>query len=268
MKTKQILILLVVLLTGCAEDVERMAHPYLERAELFYAAKQYGQAKLQLDSIKILYPKAFETRKRAQQLQIQVELDEATTNKQYIDSILTENLTRLPILTTKLYLDKDNRYQDIGHYYSPRHRAEKQMGRSYLRPQVSEQGVCSIVVFHRGKGINAHTLRFTAADGTFIELKAQAEPYITSDASGRTERTDYAVNTEDGIASFVAQHEALPRVVLIGPQGTVAVPFNKHDSEAMKQVCELSSLLRLTNELKQQADELNRRIEFFSKRVS
>lgn len=260
--------LLATLMAGCAEDVERLAKPYLERAEQSYATKQYGLAKLQLDSIKQLYPKAFETRKQAQQLQVRVELDEAAAGKQYADSLLTDTRAKLAPLTAQLHLDKDARYQDVGHYYSSRHRTEQQVGRSYLRPQVSERGECSIVAFYRGKAMGAHTLRFTAPDGTFVELKAQAEPYNTSDALGRTERTDYAVPADANIASFVAQCNSLPRVTLVGQSGNASLPFGKHEAETLKQVCELASLLRLINELELQLDELNRRIEFFSSRVS
>lgn len=269
MKTKQILVVLfAVILSGCAEDVERLARPYLNRANQSYITKQYGLAKLQLDSIKLLYPKAFETRKQAQQLQVRVELDEATTSKQYADSLLADAQARIAPLTAQLHLDKDARYQDVGYYYSSRHRAEQQVGRSYLRPQVSEQGECAIVAFYRGKAVSAHTLRFTAPDGTFMELKAQAEPYNTSDALGRTERTDYVVPTDANIASFVAQCKSLPRVTLVGHSGNASLSFGKHEAETLKQVCELASLLRLINELELQLGELNRRIEFFSNRVS
>lgn len=265
MKTKPIAImLLTTLMAGCTEDVERQAQPYLERAEQAYTTKQYSLAKLQLDSIKLLYPKAFETRKRAQQLQVRVELDEAVAGKQYTDSLLTDTRARLSPLTAQLQLDKDARYQDVGHYYSGRHRAEQQVGRSYLRPQVSEQGECSIVAFYRGKAVGAHTLRLTAPDGTFMELRAQAEPYLTTDALGRTERTDYAVPADAGIASFVAQCQSLPRVTLMGQSGNASLPFGKHEAKALEQVCELASLLRLINELERQSDELTRRIEFFS----
>lgn len=269
MKTRPIAImLLATLMAGCAENVERLAQPYLNRAEQSYITKQYGLAKLQLDSIKLLYPKAFETRKQAQQLQVRVELDEAVASKQYADSLLADAQARIAPLTAQFHLDKDARYQDVGYYYSSRHRAEQQVGRNYLRPQVSEQGECSIVAFYRGKAVGAHTLRLTAPDGTFIELKAQAEPYVTSDALGRTERTDYIVPADANIASFVAQCKSLPRVTLMGQSSNISLPFGKHEAETLKQVCELASLLRLINELELQLGELNRRIEFFSNRIS
>ena len=54
----------------------------------------------------------------------------------------------------------------------------------------------------------------------------------------------------------------------MGQSSNVSLPFGKHEAETLKQVCELASLLRLINELELQLGELNRRIEFFSNRIS
>ena len=46
--------LFAILFVGCAEDVEKLANTYLNRAEQSLAREQYNLAKLQLDSIKEL----------------------------------------------------------------------------------------------------------------------------------------------------------------------------------------------------------------------
>lgn len=270
MKTKNIILtLLATLLIGCAEDVERLAQPYLERARLAHANKQYSQAKLQLDSIKMLYPKAFDARRQAQSLLLRVELDESLTGKQYVDSLLQEYSKQIAPLTAKLYLDKDPRYQEVGTYYASRHRTEQNVGRSYMRPQVSEQGEGSIIVFHRGRAIHAHTLRFTAPDGTYVELKAADASYISSDALGRTERADFVVSNDSNVASFVSLHPAGTfKVSLVGQDGTASVPFSKADAEALGQVCQLTTILSSVNELEKQLQELDRRINFINNRLS
>ena len=76
-----------LLLANCAEDIEKQAQPYLLRAQQSYANQQYALAKLQIDSIKQLYPKAFETRTQAQALLIDVELAEVRTGKSYIPEL-------------------------------------------------------------------------------------------------------------------------------------------------------------------------------------
>ena len=76
MKIRNLMLALVagLTLTNCAEDVEKLAKPYLTRAQQSHANKQYALAKLQIDSIKQLYPKAFNTRTQAQARLIEVEL--------------------------------------------------------------------------------------------------------------------------------------------------------------------------------------------------
>lgn len=251
-------------LANCAEDVEKLAKPYLERAEQSYQNQQYALAKLQLDSIKLLYPKAFETRTQANALLIEVELSEARTSKYYTDSLLAEFTARATTLATALYLDKDAKYQDYGTYYAARHRTEKNVGKSYLRPQASEKdGAFIITAFHRGKPIGAHTLRFTASDGSYVELQSTAEPYVMSDATGRTERTDFAITPD--VAHFVAQHPSA-KVTLIGKDGKAQMPFTKNDAQAFTQVADLSDALQASSALKVQQQEFTRRIIFYEQR--
>ena len=268
MKPKIILLTSVAcLMAACAEDVERPAQAYLTRAQQSYANKQYHTAKLQIDSIKALYPKAFETRKQSQALLLQVELAESVNDKSYTDSLLWNMRARINPLTEQLYLDKDVRYQDVGSYYAPSHRVEKNVGRSYLRPQVDERGRHSITVFNRGKEILAHLLRFTASDGTYVEVVATDAPYATSDATGRTERVDFVPSPMNSVGSFVKLHSGERiKVELVGHNGKMTLPFDKTDVSAMITVCELSSVLTAVVDLEKQQQELTRRIEFFESR--
>ena len=266
MKIRNLMLALVagLTLTNCAEDVEKLAQPYLNRAKQSYENQQYALAKLQLDSIKLLYPKAFETRAQANDLLIEVELSEARTSKYYTDSLLAENTVRAASLATALYLDKDAKYQDYGTYYAAQHRTEKNVGKSYLRPQASEQnGAFTITAYYRGKPMGAHTLRFTAPDGSYVELQPTAEPYVMSDASGRTERTDFAATPD--VAHFVAQHPSA-KVTLIGKDGKAQISFTKNDAQALAQVANLAATLQASSVLKAQQQELARRITFYEER--
>ena len=266
MKTRNLLLALTagLTLTNCAEDIEKLAKPYLDRAQESYANSQYPLAKLQIDSIKQLYPKAFETRAQAQVLLIEVELAEARASKLYTDSLLAETQVKAETLATALYLDKDAKYQDYGTYYAAQHRAEKNIGKSYLRPQASEKdGAFTITAFYRGKPIGAHTLRFTASDDSYVELQPTAEPYVMSDATGRTERTDFA--STPTLGGFVAQHTDI-KVTLIGKDGKAQMPFTKNDAKALTQVADFAAALQASTTLQAQQQELDRRIKFYEQR--
>ena len=266
MNTRNLLLVLVagLMLTNCAEDVERLAKPYLQRAQQSYENKQYPLAKLQIDSLKELYPKAFEARKQAQALLLEVELAEARTSKHYTDSLLAEAQDKTTTLAAALYLDKDVQYQDYGTYYAARHRTEKNVGKTYLRPQANEKdGTFTITAFYRGKPIGAHTLRFTAPDGSYVDLQPIAAPHVMSDAAGRTERTDFAATPD--VAHFAAQHASI-KVTVIGDNGKAQMPFAKADAQALAQVADLATALQASITLQAQQQELTRRITFYEER--
>ena len=266
MKTRNLLLALTagLTLTNCAEDIEKLAKPYLDRAQESYANSQYPLAKLQIDSIKQLYPKAFETRAQAQVLLIEVELAEARASKLYTDSLLAMAQEKAATLATSLYLDKDAKYQDYGTYYAALHRVEKNVGKSYLRPQANEKdGTFTITAYYRGKPIGANTLHFSAPDGSYVELKPIAEPHMMSDATGRTERTDFAATPD--VAHFVAQHTSI-KATLIGNNGKAQMPFSKNDAKALTQVADLASALQSSTTLQAQQQELDRRIKFYEQR--
>ena len=265
MKTKSIILTLAtgLLLANCIEDIEKQAQPYFLRAQQSYASQQYALAKLQIDSIKQLYPKAFDTRTQAQALLIDVELAEARAGKAYTDSLLTAAQAKAEPLAKVLYLDKDARYQDIGTYYASRHRTEKNVGKSYLRPQTDERGTFTITSFYRDRAITPQTLRFAAPDGSYVDLQSTAEPYVMSDATGYTERTDFAATPD--VAHFVAQHTTV-KVTLIGEKSKAQIPFAKAEAQALAQVAEFAATLQSVATLQSQQEELARRIAFYEQR--
>ena len=66
---------LCCMLFSC-ENVEKKALERLQTAREAFERGDFSEAKMQIDSIKILYPKAFETRREGISLMQQVELKE------------------------------------------------------------------------------------------------------------------------------------------------------------------------------------------------
>lgn len=261
-------LLLGISMVGCADNGERDAEMLYRRAAKSFDCQQYSLAKLQADSIKILYPKAFEVRADALRLLLRIDHAESVTGLSYTDSLLAVNRERVAPLVEGLYLDKDVRYQDVGTYYSPNYRSEKNMGRTYVRPQVDEQGKHTIVAFRYGAPIEAHTLRFTAPDAAYVEVQATSQPYQMSDALGRTERTDFTPSPLGSVGSFVSLNKGNNiKVTLVGHKGTAQIPFSKVDVAAFLQVYELAMVLNAIGELEKQHDELTRRIDFLARRM-
>lgn len=75
MKKATFLACLCCTLFSCS-NVEKKAGERLQTARAAFERGDYSEAKMQIDSIKILYPKAFETRREGIGLMQQVELKE------------------------------------------------------------------------------------------------------------------------------------------------------------------------------------------------
>ena len=81
-------ICVTMLLASCGNDAEKKASEKLSAARSAFAQGDYNEAKLQIDSIKILYPKAFNARREGIKLMQQVELKEQQQTLVYLDSMM------------------------------------------------------------------------------------------------------------------------------------------------------------------------------------
>ena len=82
-----------LVLTACGNSIEKKANEKLVIAKAAYERGDYEEAKSQIDSIKILYPKAFEARKAGQELMLDVETKAQQKTLAYLDSALQVKTT-------------------------------------------------------------------------------------------------------------------------------------------------------------------------------
>ena len=145
----------------------------LQTARAAFERGDYSEAKMQIDSIKILYPKAFETRREGIGLMQQVELKEQEKTLAYLDSMLQEKQEAVDAIKGNYAFEKDAEYQRIGNYLHPSQVIEKNLHRSYLRFQVDENGVMSMTSIYCGPhNIHHLAVKVTAPDGSFAETPA------------------------------------------------------------------------------------------------
>ena len=148
---------LCCMLFSC-ENVEKKALERLQTAREAFERGDFSEAKMQIDSIKILYPKAFETRREGISLMQQVELKEQEKTLVYLDSLLQKKQSELDAIKGKFTFEKDAEYQKTGNYLHPSQVIEKNMHRSYLRFQVNETGQMSMTSIYCGP-TNIHHIR-------------------------------------------------------------------------------------------------------------
>ena len=260
--------LITLALTACGDDGEKKAALRLQAAEEAYAQGKYSEAKLQLDSIKILFPKAFEARRKGLDLMQQVEIKEQERSVVYLDSLLKIKQAEADLKKKSLVLEKNAEYQTVGNYLHPSQTVEKNVRRTYLRAQVSETGVFALTsIYNGGSSIHHRSIRITAPDGSFAETPASRDVYESTDMGVKSEKVDYRMGADGGVAAFIYMNKGQNLKLEFVGNGRKAVSFSSADRNAVCQVYELAQALNSINQIKKELEEANLKIRFVKKKI-
>lgn len=268
MKKLIILACTAMLLAACGNDVEKKASEKLAAARTAFGQGDYNEAKLQIDSIKVLYPKAFEARKEGIKLMQQVELKEQSESLAYLDSMLQSKQQELEEIKGKYTLEKDPEYQRVGNYFWPSQTVEKTLHRSFLRFQVSETGEMTMTSIYCGaNNIHHFAVKATAPDGSFAETPASKDSYETTDLGEKIEKADYKMGQDGNVIGFLyLNRDKNIRVEYIGER-KYTTNMTVADRQALAGVYELSQLLTSIEQIKKEMEEAKLKIEFVKKKM-
>ena len=259
--------LALTILAGCGDGGEKQAQLHLQRAEAALALDNFNEAKLQIDSIKILYPKAFEARKQGIKLMQQVDLKEQRKTLVYLDSVMQVKQAQLDSIKGNFVFEKDTAYQEIGNYFYPTQVVEKNLGRSFLRGQVSELGEMSLTSIYCAGGRLNHTSVKLSVGDTFAETPMSKDSYETTDLGRIIEKADYKLGEDGGVVGFiVANQDKNIQLQFIGDK-TYRTAMQKNDRKAIVELVELARILSSMEEIRQQQKEANLKIQFVTRKI-
>ena len=260
-------ILALSLLAGCGDGGEKEAQLRLQKAEAALRQDNFNEAKLQIDSIKILYPKAFEARKQGIKLMQQVDLKEQKKTLVYLDSMMQVKQLQLDSIKGNFILEKDTAYQEIGNWFYPTQVVEKNTDRTFLRAQVNELGEMSLTSIYCAGGKLNHTSVRVSVGETFAETPMTKDSYTTTDLGVTIEKADYKVGEDGGVAGFiVANANKNIRLTFIGDK-TYRTAMQKNDRKAFVELTELARILSGMEEIRKQQKEANLKIQFVTRKI-
>ena len=267
MKKAALLACLCCTLFAC-EDIEKKAGEKLQAARLAFEQGDYSEAKKQIDSIKILYPKAFETRRAGIGLMQEVELKEQEQSLAYLDSMLQVKQQEFDAVKSKFAFEKDAEYQKTGNYLHPAQVIEKNLHRSFLRFQVDENGVMSMTSIYCGsRNIHHVAVKVIAPDGSFAETPASKDSYETTDLGEKIEKADYKMCEDGNVMGFLYLNKDKNIKVNYQGERPYSITMTAADRQALASVYELAQLLSSMTEIKKNMEEANLKIEFVKKKM-
>ena len=267
MKKVILLACLCCTLFSC-EDVEKKAGEKLQAAREAFELGNYNEAKILIDSIKMLYPKAFETRRAGIGLMQEVELKEQEKSLVYLDSMLQAKQKDFDAIKGKYTFEKDAEYQNIGNYLHPSQVIEKNLHRSFLRFQVDENGVMSMTSIYCGpSNIHHISVKVIAPDGSFAETPASKDSYETTDLGEKIEKADYKIGEDGNVIGFLYLNKDKNIKVNYQGERPYSTTMTPADRQAVVSVYELAQLLSSITEIKKEMEEANLKIEFVKRKM-
>ena len=260
-------ILALSLLAGCDDGGEKEAQVRLQKAEAALQKDNFSEAKLQIDSIKMLHPKAFEARKQGIKLMQQVDLKEQQKTLVYLDSLMQVKQAQLDSIKGNFVLEKDTVYQEIGNWFYPTQVVEKNVGRSFLRAQVNELGEMSLTSIYCAGGKLNHTSVKVSVGETFAETPMTKDSYTTTDLGRTIEKADYKLGEDGGVAGFIVTNaDKNIQLTFIGDK-TWRTAMQKNDRKAFVELTELARILSGMEEIRKQQKEANLKIQFVTRKM-
>lgn len=264
---KLIALPLFMALFSCNSD-EKKAEELFQRAESSFATGDYSLAKLQIDSIRTLYPKAFEVRKAGIKLMQQVDLQEQQKTLVYLDSVMAVKQASLDSIRGNFVLEKDTAYQEVGNYFYPTQTVEKNIGRSFLRGQVNERGEMSITSIYCAGGKLHHRAVKVSVDDLFAETPISPDCYESTDLGKAIEKADYKLGSDGGVIAFITANQDKKRIRLefIGDRN-YKTTMQPNDIKAIAELSRLAQILSSIEAIKKEQNEANLKIRFVNRKI-
>lgn len=275
MKKVLTLLALAVITVSCGENIEKLAGKHLDNAKEAFSMGKFNIAKQEIDSIRILYPKAFETRRQGIRFMQQVEEAEQMRTIEYEDSIIALITEAFEKIKGDYVFEKDEQYQDLGLYTIKSQAVTRNIDRTYIRASVDELGRMTLVSSYRGSSYIHHDWLKLSVGEKYVDTPESRDRHEFTDLGVCYERLSFINGNDGGAAAFISANKDADITYTLyrktGPDSSRPVYRNlkmtKDDRYAIAKLYELSRILLSLTEHKNLRDEAERHLMFIRSKI-
>lgn len=228
-----LLLILIFVSFSCnsRKQEEKQADSRLENIRSLISANKLNEAKSEIDSIHVLYPRLVDKRKLAVAMEDTIILRESYRTLNYCTKLLPELTNEYEQLLKNFVLQKNEKYENIGKYVYKSQVGEQSIGRNYLKYEVDENGETYLTSMYSGAKLNQVTIQVAAAGMTVTTdtvAKNTGVLHAFNDGERYYEQLTFKNEADGGIAEFIHANKNLTlKVNLLG---------TKNSSYALQQV--------------------------------
>lgn len=250
--SKLFVIVILLVATSCNSN-KKKAKDYLNIAEEALQQDNYEVAKLHIDSIKILFPKAFDEIRAGFDLMQKVRKAENKRNINFIDSMIDVNIAKLKEQHVNFNFVRDKDYQEFGNYVPKLTPSSKTLEQNTLRSGVNEKGVLYLESVLSGVNINHNKIKVSIPDGSYAEtlsVTADGLNYKFKTLNKTYEIVRFFGNDENSVAEFIYTFQDSPITINFMGTRSYSKTLSTTEKRAIAQAFEFSKIILEVEKLK------------------
>ena len=227
-----------VVLSSCnsKEKQEKQADERLKHIEQLISENNYGTAKLEIDSIHILFPRLVSKRKIAVAYRDTIIRRESSRTLAYSNSILPIKQHEFDSIQRDFRFEKNDKYQEFGNYVYKSQITEQNTGRNYLKCYVDENADLYLISNISGNKIEHNAVQLTVNEisiQTDTTKTSKANFHNFSDAGMYWESLTFKNDEESGLTAFITENQKEKiKVNLIGKK-KISYYLSEQDKKAI-----------------------------------
>lgn len=258
---------LFLVLAAC-NGAEKKAEERLASANRMFAQGELASAKMEIDSLRALYPKEYKVLKKGLKLMREVEVAEQERTIAFCDSLLPIRVAELEPLTKEFVFEKDSVYDEIGRFVWKGQTIEKNVERCYIRAGVDEKGEMYLASVFFGKTPIEHTsVKLSTKDSLIAETATipydGGNNYRFDDNGMKTEVVTYKGDGAVDAVKFIYNTPFKERIkVEYRGKKPYVIYLADADRKAIQATYELAAVLNDIEKLKQTADKSAKKLAY------
>lgn len=258
-----LLVLVFALLASACSKNNKEAEKYLQDIQNLYQEGNYELAKQKIDSIQILYPKAFDQIKEGMALLQNVRRAQDTRQIAFCDSSITVLSSRIDSLKQLFVYERDKEYEEMGRFL-PKPTSGKVLSSTMLRSGVNEDGSLYLESVYIG-GQYHNKVHVSDKDGDYtetLEVNDDGLNFRFTDMGKQYEVIKFGKSDENGVAKFIYAYLDKPLTVILKGKNSTSYPLSAIAKKSIADAYQLSTTMLEMDSLNNVKEIAQKRLEY------